>query len=206
MKLSPQVLCSCLLRRLVVLMLVTLVLFGGKSADALAQAKNSPAGKSVVESDLLKSFGLTVEAVTSFTPYYLTGDFNGDTVADMLIVVRLKARRSELPKDVTVLNPFYKNQGPAYPADPKKEPTLALVIFHGSNPKLPNSPAQKFLLVGPSPVLILENDRAQAEPDASGREGDRRRADGEAPTEDRTGEAVDEIGTKENIGRTAPNS
>jgi hypothetical protein len=108
--------------------------------------------------------------VPAFRPFHLTGDFNGDGGQDILIVVRLKGRRSELPPDVKLLNPFYRTEGPAFPADPSAIPTLAFVIIHGTKAGWKTPPtAAKFLLVGESPILILENERAMGRPeDAKG--------------------------------------
>jgi len=102
-----------------------------------------------------------LEAVTTFNPFYLSGDFNGDGAQDILIVVRLKGKRSELPSDLKILNPFYHAGEPNFPADPATKPTLAFAIIHGTDAgwKAPK-PAAKFLLLGESSVLILENDRA----------------------------------------------
>ena len=36
---------------------------------------------------LQASFGSVVEAVTGFAPFYLTGDFNGDRMQDIVVVV-----------------------------------------------------------------------------------------------------------------------
>jgi len=102
-----------------------------------------------------------VEAVTTLKPFYLTADFNGDGAQDVLIVVRLKDHRSELPKDVRLLNPFARDAKPTFPVDPNAKPTLALAIIHGGRGGWQRSPAAgKFLLLGESPIAILENDRA----------------------------------------------
>lgn len=131
-------------------------------AQTTRQTKTNETNQSAAVTEALKtSFGSSLEAVTTFNPFYLSGDFNGDGAQDILIVVRLKGRRSELPSDVKVLNPFYHTGELTFPADPATKPTLAFAIIHGTNPgwKAPK-PAAKFLLLGESPVLILENDRA----------------------------------------------
>lgn len=134
----------------------------GISAQTTRQTKASQSSQSAVVTEALKaSFGSSLEAVTAFQPFYLTGDFNGDGAQDVVIVVRLKGQRSELPTSVNVLNPFYRTTEPIFPADPVVKPTLAFAIIHGTRAgwKTP-PPAAKFLLVGESPILILENDRA----------------------------------------------
>lgn len=110
-----------------------------------------------------KSFGSAVDAVVYSKPFYLTGDINGDHVQDLIIVVRVKGNRSSLPKDVRVLNPFEPKAGIAFPADPARENKFAIAVVHSWK----NSrPAGKFLLIGDSPILILENSRPTSGPDA----------------------------------------
>ena len=125
-----------------------------------AQAQSSD--KTVIEEVLLKSFGPPVEAVTTFAPYHLSGDFNGDGALDKLIIVRIKGTRSELLKDVMVRNPFWGGGKVKYPVNPKVEPTLGIAIIHGAPKSKPNAPAGKFLLLGDSAVLILETTRANS--------------------------------------------
>lgn len=110
-----------------------------------------------IDEALRTSFGSSVAALTAFKPFYLTGDFNGDTIQDIVLVVLIKERRSALPKDVRILNPFESRRAARFPADPASEHKLALVIIHSWKTK---SPAGKFLLLGDSPVLILDHERA----------------------------------------------
>ena len=113
-----------------------------------------------------ESFGPAVKAVTSFEPYNLAGDFNGDGAADVLIIVRIKGLRWAVPKGTIVIRPFYK-EDPSSPDN--KDERLGIAIIHGGNNGLENSSGQKFLLLGESPILILENSRANAT-----RRGDRK--------------------------------
>jgi hypothetical protein len=98
----------------------------------------------------------------------LTGDFSGDGALDIVVVVRLKGRRSTLPKDVTVLNPFeYLYGKTTFPADPTATPKLALALIHGTTSGWQTpQPAGKFLVFGESPVLILNFARTTAGPEA----------------------------------------
>ena len=114
------------------------------------------------------SFGSAVEAMTAFKPFYVTGDFNGDGAQDVVTVVRIKGRRSSLTKDVTILNPWGALYGKAtFPADPAAKPTLALAIIHGTKAGWQSSPsAGKFLLIGDSPILLLNYDRITSGPEA----------------------------------------
>ena len=107
-------------------------------------------------------FGPTVAPVTGFNPFFLTGDFNGDGAQDVVIVVRLSSGRSALAKDVRVGNPF------GYGAIAANAETLALAIIHGGKGGWQTSPpVGKFVLLGESPVLILQSART-ASADESG--------------------------------------
>ena len=113
-----------------------------------------------VSATLQTNFGAAVEASTAFKPFYVTGDFNGDGAQDIAIVVLIKAGRSALPKDVRTLNPFELERKIKFPANPATENKLALVIIHGwKNPK----PSAKYLLIGDSPVLILDYQRVTSD-------------------------------------------
>src|SRR5262249_34916266 len=91
------------------LALVLLSMICGSLPAALDQAQ---AGDSTlrhpVPSDIAtvvrKLFGLDVEPAADRKPYYWIGDFNGDTIADLLVIVRLKGSTPKLPKDIVILN------------------------------------------------------------------------------------------------------
>lgn len=120
--------------------------------------RQSNASQSTAVTDALQAdFGSTVEAVTAFRPFYLTGDFNGDGAQDVVVVVRIKGRRSTLPKDVRVIDPFQGGGPSGFSANPAAENKLALAVIHSWNA---TRPAGKFLLIGESPILILEYARA----------------------------------------------
>jgi hypothetical protein len=139
----------------------------GASAQTTKQTKANQSNQTAAVTEALKaSFGSSLEAVTAFNPFYLTGDFNGDGAQDIVIVTRIKGRRGDLPPDVKVINPFYRVAGPSYPADPAAKPTLAFAIIHGTKAGWKNAQmVGKFLLVGESPILIMENDRATGRPE-----------------------------------------
>src|SRR6185503_3603176 len=101
--------CSVLsTRRTIFLSLVCMLIVFATGSDLFARPTEQPNVQSVPVTETLQaSFGSAVEAVTAFKPFYLTGDFNGDGMQDIVIVVRIKERRSALPKDVRVINPFY---------------------------------------------------------------------------------------------------
>ncbi len=133
------------------------------SEQTTSSTKVNQSSQSTAATEVLKtSFGAAVEAVSGFKPFYLTGDFNGDGAQDIAIVVRIKGRRSELPPDVRLLNPFDSGARANFPAEPAAKPTLAFAIIHGTNNAgwKTSQPAGKFLLLGESPILILEYDRS----------------------------------------------
>jgi hypothetical protein len=129
------------------------------------QTAQSNASQSAAAAAVQSNFGSALEATTAFKPFYVTGDFNGDGTQDLAVVVRIRERRSALPKDVRILNPFQFERTIKFPANPAVENKLALVIIHGW--KTPQ-PMGKFLLIGDSPVLILDYGRV-----TSGQPGDR---------------------------------
>jgi len=117
----------------------------------------SPTSATAVALAVQKYFGSTVEPVTSFQPFYVIGDFNGDGAPDLAAVVRFKARRLTMAADVRLLNPFERGGAVEFPNKPVKADKLALAIIHNWN----NSAlAERLLLLGESPILILQNARA----------------------------------------------
>ena len=143
--------------------LLLVVLLAGNahslSAQTKTQTKASQPSQSSLREVLQKSFGSAVEPVTTFKPFYLTGDFNGDGAQDILMVVRIKGPRTELASDVTLYNPFERPRA-VFPANPSENPTLAFAIIHGSKPGWQTPPAlEKFLLLGRTPILTLNYGR-----------------------------------------------
>jgi hypothetical protein len=134
--------------------ITTIVSANGETTRKVTQSNSSQA--IAVTGAMQSNFGSAVEASTAFQPFYVTGDFNGDGAQDIAVVVRIKERRSALPKDVRLLNPYQLEKTIEFPANPATENKLALVIIHGwKNPK----PSGKFLLIGDSPILILDYQR-----------------------------------------------
>jgi len=131
------------------------------SASALVPAIRAAAPEQDQSAAVVKAvedtFGPAVEPLTALKPFYLTGDFNGDRIPDLLVVVQIKLKRSELLKDVTVLNPFYSGRfhSPGYPTDPAADPRRGFAIIHGSKAgwKTP-LPRGKYLLAGESPITV----------------------------------------------------
>jgi len=131
-----------------------LVLIGAGGTRHASPQTSVPSVTAVAET-VRRNFGSGVEVVTAFNPYQVTGDFNGDRVQDLAVVVKITSSRSLLPKDVRLLNPFEQAGAIHFPQSAQNR--LAIAILHGWN-----SPAAsgKFLLFGESPILILQYARA----------------------------------------------
>jgi hypothetical protein len=113
------------------------------------------ANQTTVAAAVRAGLGPSFEGVTAFHPFFVTGDFNGDNVQDLCVVVRIK-QRSAWPKELHLLDPF--QGGPmSWPKDLTSEPKLALAIIHSWLKQDPT----RYLLIGESPILILEADRMQ---------------------------------------------
>jgi hypothetical protein len=148
-------------RPLFLLLLFTLFAFATNTVSASAQTKRQTRAAEVatIMKAVETTFGSGVEVVRGFKPFFLIGDFNGDGARDLLVVVLLRGQQDRLPPDVRVLSPF--GYGPAaYPSDPLAKPSASLAIIHGTKAGWQNAPAaESFLLVGASPILILQYDR-----------------------------------------------
>ena len=124
--------------------------------------QTNPSQTAVVET-VQKHFGATVEVVTAFQPFNVAGDFNGDGAQDVVVVVRIKSRRNALPTNLKLLNPFETSGAIKFPANPDSENKLALAIIHSwktETVRAASSYVGKFLLLGESPVLIMQYARA----------------------------------------------
>ena len=98
----------------------------------------------------------TTRCHSAFEPFNVTGDFNGDGAVDLVVVVRIKARRNALTTSVKLLNPFETRGAIKFPANPNSENKLALAVIHSWKTET----GGKFLLLGESPVLIMQYVRA----------------------------------------------
>jgi hypothetical protein len=136
----------------------------GQGGNGLPDRTNQSNGQGNGAREVVQThFGSAVEPVTTVKPFLHTADLNGDRVPDLIIVVRIKGPRSTLPKDVRLLNPFEPDGKIHYPTNPAAANKYALVIIHSW--KSPQ-PTAKFLLIGDSPILILENSRPTSGPES----------------------------------------
>jgi hypothetical protein len=135
---------------------ICLLLVSGTAIAKATQSSAPPGSDSnTISETVSRNFGSGVEVVATFHPYQVTGDFNGDRVQDLAVVVRITGSRSLLPKDVKLLNPF--EQGGAIHFPQNAENRLALAIVHSWNSPVASG---KYLLLGESPVLVLQYARA----------------------------------------------
>jgi photosystem II stability/assembly factor-like uncharacterized protein len=87
-----------------------------------------------------KVFGLSVQIERPSRPMMFRGDFNGDGEGDLITVVTLDSK-AQLPKDVTVLEPWGKSELPP------PERSRALAILHRKGDQI----LGRFLAVGDLP-------------------------------------------------------
>jgi hypothetical protein len=137
----------------------------GKTREQAARSnKETNLSQAAIVETVQKHFGAAVEVVTAFQPFNVVGDFNGDGTADIVVVVRIKGPRQALPTNVKLLNPFETRGAIKFPANPESENRLALAIIHSWKTET----VGKFLVLGESPVLIVQYPRA-----ASSEQGDK---------------------------------
>jgi hypothetical protein len=148
------------------LMFCFMVSPGGETRNRAAGSSQTNGSQSAAVIHAVQNhFGTAVEPVTAFQPFNVVGDFNGDGVEDAAIVVRIKERRTALSRNVRLLNPFESRGAIKFPTNPGAQNELGLAILHSwKSAKAPG----KFLLIGESPILILQYSRA-----TSSEQGDR---------------------------------
>lgn len=106
----------------------------------LAGAVETPAkggGDARVNGAIARQFGASVQPLWDRKPYYLTGDFNGDSLQDDLVLVRTS---TSIASGVTLLNPWHPRAARA----PGGGGT-ALAILHGSR-RGRDTPTARFLV------------------------------------------------------------
>ncbi len=147
-RLNAALLSACLA---IAIVLNPATVFSHSSIETSPQTSANPAIAEAVQ----RNFGKGVEVVTSFNPFQVTGDFNGDRLQDLVVVVRITGPLDLLPNQVRLLNPFERGGSLHFPRP--SDSRLALAILHDwKNP----AATGRFLLLGESPILILQNARA----------------------------------------------
>lgn len=137
--------------RLITLFLLSLLIcIGGSTLAVRARVAVPQKGHAVsvqdtaakAEAAVLRLFGANVEIAKDKKPYFLTGDFNGDSRQDLIVLIHLKGAKSSLPKEVVVLNPWgYEGKGAQASSD------LALAVVHGTSAGWDTqTPAGRYLL------------------------------------------------------------
>ncbi len=110
--------------------------------------------------DLVKSLSKnTLQVETKATPYKLTGDFNGDKVEDVAVVVSLSDTVENIGKAVKIEYPYY------FGKDVDAE-ILALFIIHGKDKGWQFAQKSSVLLLGRNSALIFQKSRLDETGDA----------------------------------------
>ncbi len=94
----------------------------------------------------------TLEVETKATPYKLTGDFDGDKIEDVAVVVKLSDTVKNIENAVTVEYPY------AFGKDVDTD-ILALFIIHGKNKGWQVAQKSSVLLLGRNSALVFEKSR-----------------------------------------------
>ena len=113
-----------------------------------AQAQTAKKVENLVKS--LSSGKLRVE--TRAVPYELIGDFNGDKVKDVAIIVSLSDTVENIAKDVNIEYPYFSGKE----VDTQD---LALFIIHGKGKGWKFAQKSSILFLGRSSVLIFQKSR-----------------------------------------------
>lgn len=133
-----------------------------KGAATIASATYQNSIAQQVSAAINTHYNSTVEAVTQFKPFYLTGDFNADGAQDLLAVIKLNVAPAQLPKDARIVKPFgFEDADGANQSSSAEGETVALglAILHGGKGGWrAGRAAAKYLLLGGSPLQILRYD------------------------------------------------
>lgn len=126
-----------------VVVLAVLIYASSALSDDLQAAVSTDNATTIVDVTH-RGFGAGVQVESERKPFFLTGDFNGDTFQDLLVIVRVK-QKGELPAGVSIINPWTTAR-----PDFVSGPSLALAIVHGgTNGWDTESPRGLYLLTDP---------------------------------------------------------
>ncbi len=119
--------------------------------------------------DLVKSLSRgTLQIETRATPHKLIGDFNGDKIKDVAVIVNLSDTVENIEKTVKVQYPYY------FGKDVDTD-ILALFIIHGKGKGWEFAQKSAVLLLGRNSALIFQKDRLNETGDAMQAKQDRRK-------------------------------
>lgn len=125
---------------------VFMMLFGLTSSAAEPQTAKK------VE-DLVKSLsGSKLKVETKAVPYQLVGDFNGDKIKDVAVIVSLSDTVKNIAKTVKIEYPYYS--GKEVDAE-----DLALFVIHGAGKGWQFAQKSSVLFLGRSSALIFQKSR-----------------------------------------------
>ncbi len=122
-----------------------LILFLGLSFSIRAQTEASV--EKLVNS--LSAGKLRVESKA--TPYKLTGDFNGDKIEDIAIIVELMDSPENVSSKIKKVYPYYSKE--------VAKNDLMMLIVHGAGKGWKTAQKESFLLIGENSALIFEKQR-----------------------------------------------
>jgi len=122
--------------------------------SVLAVFSNSAAAQtaSTIE-DLVKQIsGDKLKVETKATPYKIVGDFDGDKVDDIAVIVSLADTPANIAKKVKVQFPYYKEKEVS-------SDDLALLIINGQGKGWESAQKSSTLFLGRNSALIFQKDR-----------------------------------------------
>jgi hypothetical protein len=131
---------------------------------------SAPAQTATAVKELVKSLSnnkLRVE--TTATPYKLVGDFNGDKVEDVAVIVSLADTVENIRRAIKIENPYAGAWG-----DEINTELLALFIIHGKGKGWQFAQESSVLLLGQNSALIFQKGRLGESGDGMKIEKDRR--------------------------------
>jgi len=105
--------------------------------------------------DLVKTLSdKKLQVETKAAPYQLVGDFNGDKIKDVAVIVSLSDTIENIGKTVKIEYPYARAWGKEVDAE-----DLALFIIHGKGKGWQFAQKSSVLMVGRNSVLIFQKDR-----------------------------------------------
>lgn len=132
------------------LLFVVFALIVSNGPDVTVKAQTAASVEDLVKS--ICADKLTVEKRA--TPYKITGDFDGDKIEDVAVIVELNDTVKNIGKTVKIENPYARAWG-----NEIDEKLLALLMIHGKGKGWQFAQKSSVLLVGQNSVLIFQKSR-----------------------------------------------